>query len=573
MKKIFLFSLFLTLVTTGATMFGKQTQAANPFSIQYPITELGNCASQGECKTYCDASENRDVCMKWAQDNGFAPKPAPSSPREGKKPSDSPDRQMGDEQRLKDEEAFKNAPGGCKGERECDAYCRIEEHLNECLDYSVKYGYTSKEEADKIRAQAAKGGPGGCKSEKECNDFCRTPENAKVCMDFVVAEGKLTQEEADIMIEQMKKGGPGKPKGKGPAEPKVKEDKVLEILKEKAGPGGCKNMEECSKYCMGGEHMDECFKFAEENKIMDPEEMEKAKKMSKLGGPGGCKNEEECDAFCSKEENRDTCMNFAKDNGLLSPEEIQMMEKQMQIMKKLDKPVGPGGCKNKDECNKFCSEPANVEICIDFAREQGGRGMISGDAVKNMMGKTEQGREKTKQVEDFQKFKEGEQNEVPGMMGQSREDNGSFMRDFFEAQDGEQRLGPEQMNIPNAEYRPEMMENEEFRPEINDDKRPFMPGPEGQRPPFNQMPRMDQVPASAKGFGEAMPPEMREKFQEFQQGMQNFQPEQFRPEMQNFGPPPVGGMDVPPPPGPTSFNRFGNAMTALVGIASDLFGL
>lgn len=383
MKKI-LFFIFPLVVFTAVAL------AASPFDISYPIADLGNCASQTECKIYCDDSANQEQCQLWAENNGFAPK------RETLV-SGTKDR----ERERMDEEALANAPGGCVSPRECDAYCRIEEHLDECLNYSVKYGYTSQEEVDKIRSQAARGGPGSCKSETECDAYCRNPQNARECMAFVVEEGKISQEEADFMVEQMSKpGGPGgKPTGKGPAEPKVKEEKVLEALKTETGPGGCKDMKECAAYCMNGEHMNECMSFATKHGIMEPAEMEKAKKLGQMGGPGGCKNAEECDAFCSKPGNGEICFQFSKDNGLMSAEEVQMMDKQISIIKKLDKQAGPGGCRSKEECGTYCNDPAKIEECIDFARQTG---MMSGEAVEKMMGQTQEAKEKIQDLKRYQ---------------------------------------------------------------------------------------------------------------------------------------------------------------------------
>ena len=399
MKKL----LFLILPFVALTAVAL---AASPFDISYPIADLGNCGSQQECKAYCDDSTNQEQCQLWAEDNGFAPKKEALV-------SGTRDR----EREKIDEEALANAPGGCVSPRECDAYCRIEENLNECLDYSVKYGYTTAEEADKIRAQAARGGPGGCKSETECDTYCRNPQNAPECMAFVVEEGKITQEEADFMVEQMSKpGGPGgKPTGKGPAEPKIKEEKVLEALKTETGPGGCKDIKECAAYCIGGEHMEECMAFATKHGIMEPVEMEKVKKLSQMGGPGGCKNAQECDAFCGEPGNGEICFQFAKDNGLMSDEEIQMMDKQMSVIKKLDRQAGPGGCRSKEECSAYCSDSTKIEECINFASKTG---MMNPEAVKNMMGQTQEAKDKLQNLERYRAERamdegEGQEQQLP----------------------------------------------------------------------------------------------------------------------------------------------------------------
>lgn len=495
MKKL----LFLILPIVALTAVAL---AASPFDISYPIADLGNCDSQQECKTYCDDSANQEQCQLWAEDNGFAPK----------RETPASDTRNRIREQL-NEEALANAPGGCVSPRECDAYCRIEENLNECLDYSVKYGYTTKEEADKIRVQAARGGPGGCKSETECDSYCRNPQNARECMAFVVEEGKITQEEADFMVEQMSKpGGPGgKPTGKGPAEPKIKEDKVLEALKTETGPGGCKDMKECAAYCMGGEHMNECIDFASKHGIMEPEEMEKAKKLSQIGGPGGCKNAQECDAFCGKPGNGEICFQFAKDNGLMSAEEIQMMDKQMSVIKKLDRQAGPGGCRSKKECSAYCSDPTKIEECINFA---GKTGMMNPGTVKNMMGQTQEAKDK---MRDLERYRSERVMDEAGGQEQQLPPWGTY--------------GPPPGATNGQQYPPPPSSGGTYGPP---------PGYEGQMPPEGMQYRQ---PPSGRTYG---PPAG----------------EMGPPPGGEMMPPPSGGGNAPPPPPPTS-SRFLNILGAV----------
>jgi hypothetical protein len=311
MKNLIFYSAILIFVLSIFSI----TSAVNPFDISYPIPELGNCVSQEECKVYCDSPDNQAACMDWAAGKGFVSKEEARKVEEinsiGKRPDSY-------------------GPGGCQTPGECDAYCRILENLDECLQYSVSIGHISAEEAAKIKEKADKGGPGSCKSKEECDNYCRNPQNAAECMKFVVEEGKITQEEADFMVEMSKKGNIGKPKG-----PEIEKEKALRVLEEKGG------------------------------------------------GPGGCKNEQECMAFCKKEENRDTCFNFAKNSGMLPPEEVMMIEKQMSIIKKLDTQPGPGGCRSKEECSNFCQDPAHMEDCMNFASQTG---MMNKERVQSMMG-------------------------------------------------------------------------------------------------------------------------------------------------------------------------------------------
>lgn len=397
-------------LTTGALLFGFFVFAQiNPFDIQFPIPELGSCGSMEECKLYCDIPENQEACFNWARAKGFVEEePRPHIPNEG-------------------------GPGGCQEKEECDAYCNQPEHNEECFNFGVEHGMISSEEAVRIKEQMNKTGPGGCQSREECDVFCRSPDNQAICLQFVVDEGRITQEEADYLIERMK-SHEMEPHDMGPRpkDPDIDEDKIIELMNsgDFVGPGGCITMEECDTYCsqpendeecfavaleyglippeeiekfkriseIGGpggchgptecdaycsqsEHQEECLQFAIENSLMPPEEIEHVKKMmelDKIGGPGGCHGREECDAYCSQPEHGEECFQFAKTNGLIPQEEIQMMEREMEIIRKLDQGDmgGPGGCQNREECDAFCRNPENMEECMKFSGDQGIRDPI-----------------------------------------------------------------------------------------------------------------------------------------------------------------------------------------------------
>ena len=63
-----------------------------------------------------------------------------------------------------------------------------------------------------------------------------------------------------------------------------------------SGPGGCKNMEECTAYCQ--EHLDECKGFG-------PPPGSGGNMGGFQGGPGGCASKEECMSYC--EEHPEQC--------------------------------------------------------------------------------------------------------------------------------------------------------------------------------------------------------------------------------------------------------------------------
>ncbi|MFA5838340.1 MAG: hypothetical protein WC849_00130 [Candidatus Paceibacterota bacterium] len=483
-------------------------------NVSYPIPELGNCGSVSECMTFCDISENQIACIDWAASKKMV------SEGEARKVRDM----------NKKEEEFKPGPGGCISPRECDAYCRVEENLRECMDYSVRKGYMPKEEADGIIAKTEKGGPGGCKSKSECENFCKNPENADECLSFVVDEGKITKEEAEFMKERMKEGSK-KPKRPAPEEEGIDTEKVQTILKEQTGPGGCTNMGECQKYCMDFNNAQECMEFAVKHQITKtPQDLERIKKISQIkSGPGGCTGPNECDAFCSKEENRDECFRFTKENQLMSEEEIQKMEKEIEIVKKLKggEMVGPGGCKGPEECNAFCSNSSNIEECINFS---GQHGMLNKNTVQQMMGKTQEARQKLMEVEEFKRFKGMEQNGefkngVPGEFMKFGPPPGGFENKEMMPPEATQMMKPDGF-VPRREMIPQG--NMIFPPQ---DFQKYMPdGRQGTMPP--------------EGFS---PPEGFEKFmQQYQIPQEGNQPYPTTPPSGSYPPPPSGTYQAPP---------------------------
>jgi len=369
-KKIFFWILLIVAVIIVYVFSTPAAGAFNPFDISYPVSELGNCNSQQECKVFCDDVSNKDACFDWATKQGIV------SEKDVKKRDKIKKLQRNEDPNYNGEnmsiEDF--GPGGCKTPRECDTFCRMEENLNECLNYSVEHGFMTSEEVTKIKEKANKKGPGGCNSRESCDNFCRQPENMKECMQFSVDEGKISQEEADFLVEQaqlhINQRNPGKPsRPKGSGEPRLDEERATKILNEQGGPGGCKTMQECDNFCGNPDNMETCMNFAAEHSLMPKEEIEKAKKMLTIGGPEGCRGPQECDAFCGKPGNGEICMQFSIDNGLISPEEVSRMKREMEIIKKLDQNAGPGGCRDSRECADFCRDIQHIEECMNFASQ------------------------------------------------------------------------------------------------------------------------------------------------------------------------------------------------------------
>lgn len=130
--------------------------------------------------------------------------------------------------------------------------------------------------------------------------------------------------------------------------------------------GNCNSQSECEIYCDDSSHMGPCLDFAETYGLMSSDELAEARKIMPLmktgETPGGCKNKNECDAYCDNDANFNVCIEFAKKAGLISDEDYEMAKKTGG--------KGPGGCK-RDECKTFCDKEENFDVCIEFAKENG----------------------------------------------------------------------------------------------------------------------------------------------------------------------------------------------------------
>lgn len=130
--------------------------------------------------------------------------------------------------------------------------------------------------------------------------------------------------------------------------------------------GNCNSQSECEIYCDDASHMGPCLDFAEKYGLMSSDELAEARKIMPLmqsgQTPGGCKSKKECDVYCDNDANFNVCIEFAKKSGLISDEDYEMAKKTGG--------KGPGGCK-RDECKTFCDKEENFDVCIEFAKENG----------------------------------------------------------------------------------------------------------------------------------------------------------------------------------------------------------
>jgi hypothetical protein len=417
---------YILLLTTGvffvvfififAISYVFAQEESNNLDITFPIPELGNCASEDECRDFCDISANERVCVAFARDHGLAD-----------------EAQVERVERLHKE----TGPGGCASAQGCDSFCREPQNHNVCIDHAVENGYMTPGEGDRARERVGKTGPGGCSTRAECESFCRIPENQRACLEHAVSEGHISPEDAQRVLTDLRiPRGPRVPRGPsgpnppaGGPEPDIDVAKVEQLLLTQNGPGGCDSFEacdvfcntpandevcfdfavehdlipqsqlqefdrfrniegpggcrgrECETYCEQPGRENECLEFAVSNGFMSQEEFQEIKKFldaSTNGGPGGCRGRE-CESYCQNPDHRTECISFAKENQLVPPEEIAAMER---IDAKMRDSGGPGGCRSEEECKAYCQDPSRFDECAAFATDVG---LMSQDDAKRML--------------------------------------------------------------------------------------------------------------------------------------------------------------------------------------------
>lgn len=197
------------------------------------------CRGKEACDAYCSEPDHMEACMTFAQAAGFM----------------TPEEAQNSQKML---EALKKGvkPPACRGKEECDTYCSLPAHADECIQFSVAAGFMTEKEAEMAKRTGGKG-PGGCIGKDVCEAFCGNPDNQQVCIDFAKENGF-----------DMSPGGPGP--GAPPEGPNavIERDGNYQQGSTQGGegfggPGGCKSQEECLAYCK--DHPQECQNFAPPN--------------------------------------------------------------------------------------------------------------------------------------------------------------------------------------------------------------------------------------------------------------------------------------------------------------------
>jgi hypothetical protein len=324
-------------VNGASAQTGPANGGATP-SIQYPVAELGNCANETACRSYCDDAANSAACLSFAEKHNLMSK--------------------NEVQLAKNfEKSGKKGPGGCTTKDSCETYCNDMANINECVSFAEQNNLMPKDqlvEAKKIQAAIAKGiKPPACKNKSDCDKYCSAPAHMEECITFGQAAGLMS--EKDLQDSQ----------------------KVLTAIKNGVKPPACNGKDECDKYCNDSAHIEECMTFAQAAGFMTPEEAKNSQGMltaiKKGIKPPACRGKDECDKYCSDPVHTEECIAFSEAAGMMTSQEAAMARKTGG--------KGPGGCVGKDQCDAFCNNPDNQETCFNFGRDNG---MIPQDQLQKM---------------------------------------------------------------------------------------------------------------------------------------------------------------------------------------------
>ncbi|MCR4328326.1 MAG: hypothetical protein NUV53_02295 [Patescibacteria group bacterium] len=308
-RAVVIAGIFSVFMVGAALVYAQDTNTAvEPANTQvgeagivFPVPELGNCGSKGECKTYCNDPAHADACIAFAQAHGLMNKD--------------------EAQRAKTftQAVAKGGPGGCTTPQECEHFCSDISNLEVCVKFTKDHGIKSDHTDDgaKILKHLQSGGkmPGGCTSKESCESYCSDFSHAEECFNFAKKAG-ITQGKGP------QRGDSGN-RGREPSLEQIKT--IASLMQEGKTPGGCTSKESCESYCGNADHGEECTAFGEKVGFISHDE---ATRIRETGGkgPGGCDSPQACEQYCNDSTHQQECFDFGVAHGFISKEEAQRVK-------------------------------------------------------------------------------------------------------------------------------------------------------------------------------------------------------------------------------------------------------
>ncbi|MEK7180620.1 MAG: hypothetical protein AAB706_04040, partial [Patescibacteria group bacterium] len=384
----------------------------------------GDCKDRNACEFYCSDANHMQECLDFAEKSGFMP---PEEIKEARQFLEI--MQRGE------------SPGGCTSKEQCEKYCLIESHVEECVTFFEKAGFISSEEAEILKKTGGKG-PGECRSKEQCDSYCSS--NAKECFGWAKDNGLISEEDLTQMREGMTRLR---------EELDTMPPEAVQCLKDAVGEENFNRMldgEPIFDRTLEG-RMKSCFsqmtaQFSQQFNQLPPEAaqcikdavgedgLEKLKSgeldqnfnfepledcfqqmqesfggggnfgAGGFSGPGGCKNTEECTSYCQT--NPQECQDFGPQGGGPSTGPGSSSGGGFS---------GPGGCTNPEECQTYCQ--TNPVECQGF----GAPGAGGGEGSDGSGSGTQNGRTNPELPQDYQ-----QQDQQQNQQSQPSADFGNF---------------------------------------------------------------------------------------------------------------------------------------------------
>jgi len=143
--------------------------------------------------------------------------------------------------------------------------------------------------------------------------------------------------------------------------------------------GNCKNQGECREFCDKKENIRACVSFAERRGMVSAERAARARQFAEaLAGqaPGGCASRDECERYCENPAHMEECVAFAEKHNFIGKNALEQARRLIQVLKK-GKNL-PGGCRDKASCEAYCSNSDHSQECLNFAEAAG---ILSGEEL------------------------------------------------------------------------------------------------------------------------------------------------------------------------------------------------
>ena len=270
-----------------------------------------------------------------------------------------------------------------------------DEILEQCIAIAIENDLLPPEEAEMIKKTGGKG-PGGCRGREQCETYCE--EHQDECFKFGEEHGLIKEEDRERMREGMERFREGV-QNAPPA--------VLECLKTTVGADTLEGLMSGSKRPSPriGEQMRTCFEtffmeqgghefeggegmegmmggeFPHEEGFQGGEEGSDGAVMGRMpprGGQGRGGVPQMLMAECLKQVRGEVSADGSPSDlrGQMDDKVRACIESAMR--KNIEaRSAGPGGCRTKEECTAYCSDPAHEEACGKLGGERGGeQGMM-----------------------------------------------------------------------------------------------------------------------------------------------------------------------------------------------------